>query len=169
MIPFIQQTIRELFDVNDGEKREVAVELSVPQAEEEEGVNKQSTTILEQVSFYPIISQQYLRSSSRRCSTHPIALRSVQALCRAEDEEDIVAASQAKAEQVAELAEFNENIPLDDGGEQEEVEELSKAEQEIAALVEQVTDEAVLGFQMLIRFCSALRSHLSCLSAAHSH
>ncbi|KAM9837878.1 uncharacterized protein srcap [Aulostomus maculatus] len=106
---FKQQTIRELFDVNDGEKREVAVELSVPHAEEEEAVNKQSTTILEQ------------------------------ALCRAEDEEDIVAASQAKAEQVAELAEFNENIPLDDGGEQEEVEELSKAEQEIAALVEQLT------------------------------
>ncbi|XP_026171860.1 helicase SRCAP isoform X2 [Mastacembelus armatus] len=106
---FKQQTIRELFDVNDGEKREVAVELSVPQTEEEEAVNKQSTTILEQ------------------------------ALCRAEDEEDIVAASQAKAEQVAELAEFNENIPLDDGGEQEEVEELSKAEQEIAALVEQLT------------------------------
>uniref|UniRef100_A0A669AWU9 Snf2 related CREBBP activator protein n=1 Tax=Oreochromis niloticus TaxID=8128 RepID=A0A669AWU9_ORENI len=106
---FKQQTIRELFDVNEGEKREAAVELSVPQAEEEEAVNKQSTTILEQ------------------------------ALCRAEDEEDIVAASQAKAEQVAELAEFNENIPLDDGGEQEEVEELSKAEQEIAALVEQLT------------------------------
>uniref|UniRef100_A0A8P4KN71 Helicase SRCAP n=1 Tax=Dicentrarchus labrax TaxID=13489 RepID=A0A8P4KN71_DICLA len=106
---FKQQTIRELFDMNEGEKREAAVELSVPQAEEEEAVNKQSTTILEQ------------------------------ALCRAEDEEDIVAASQAKAEQVAELAEFNENIPLDDGGEQEEVEELSKAEQEIAALVEQLT------------------------------
>lgn len=69
---------------------------------------------------------------------------SLQALCRAEDEEDIVAASQAKAEQVAELAEFNENIPLDDGGEQEEVEELSKAEQEIAALVEQVNNRAVL-------------------------
>lgn len=62
-----------------------------------------------------------------------------QALCRAEDEEDIVAASQAKAEQVAELAEFNESIPLDDGGEgREEEEELSRAEQEIAALVEQV-------------------------------
>ncbi|XP_058477545.1 helicase SRCAP [Solea solea] len=106
---FKQQTIRELFDMNEGEKREAAVELSVPQAEEEEAANKQNTTILEQ------------------------------ALCRAEDEEDIVAASQAKAEQVAELAEFNENIPLDDGGEQEEVEELSKAEQEIAALVEQLT------------------------------
>lgn len=47
----LQQTIRELFDVNDGEKREVAVELSVPQAEEEEAVNKQSTTILEQVGY----------------------------------------------------------------------------------------------------------------------
>lgn len=47
----LQQTIRELFDVNDGEKREVAVELSVPQGEEEEAVNKQSTTILEQVGY----------------------------------------------------------------------------------------------------------------------
>ncbi|KAK5881626.1 hypothetical protein CesoFtcFv8_022404 [Champsocephalus esox] len=106
---FKEQTIRDLFDMNDGEKKEAAVELTVSQPEEEETVNKQSTTILEQ------------------------------ALCRAEDEEDIVAASQAKAEQVAELAEFNENIPLDDAGEQEEVEELSKAEQEIAALVEQLT------------------------------
>lgn len=44
-----QQTIRELFDMNDGEKREMAVELSVPHAEEEEAVHKQSTTILEQV------------------------------------------------------------------------------------------------------------------------
>ncbi|XP_077358153.1 uncharacterized protein srcap isoform X2 [Festucalex cinctus] len=106
---FKEQTIRELFDVNDSDRREPAVEVSIPHAEDDEGGNKQSTTILEQ------------------------------ALCRAEDEEDIVAASQAKAEQVAELAEFNENIPLDDAGEQEEVEELSKAEQEIAALVEQLT------------------------------
>eukprot|EP00063_Salmo_salar_P059666 XP_014034501.1 PREDICTED: helicase SRCAP-like isoform X1 [Salmo salar] len=108
---FRQQTIRELFDVTEGEKKELIVELSVPQPEEEETVTKQSTTILEQ------------------------------ALCRAEDEEDIVAASQAKAEQVAELAEFNEAIPLDEAGEgrDPEEEELSKAEQEIAALVEQLT------------------------------
>lgn len=46
-----QQTIRELFDMNEGEKKEMAVELSVPQAEEEEAVNKQSTTILEQVRY----------------------------------------------------------------------------------------------------------------------
>ena len=53
-------------------------------------------------------------------------------MCRAEDEEDIRAATQAKAEQVAELAEFNEN----DGFTEDE--EMSRAEQEIAALVEQV-------------------------------
>ncbi|CAG5903406.1 unnamed protein product [Menidia menidia] len=107
-----------------GEKREAAVELSVAQPEEEEGVTKQCTTILEQGNGLPC----FLRKD------HFLP----QALCRAEDEEDIVAASQAKAEQVAELAEFNENIPLDEGGEPEEAEELSKAEQEIAALVEQV-------------------------------
>lgn len=44
-----QQTIRELFDFNEGGKREAAVELTVPPAEEEETGNKQSTTILEQV------------------------------------------------------------------------------------------------------------------------
>ncbi|XP_051958618.1 helicase SRCAP-like [Xyrauchen texanus] len=105
---FKEQTIRELFDLSDGERKEA--ELSVPQSDDDESINKQQTTILEQ------------------------------ALCRAEDEEDIVAASQAKAEQVAELAEFNENIPLDDGDSRDqEEEELSKAEQEIAALVEQLT------------------------------
>ncbi|XP_066522462.1 helicase SRCAP isoform X2 [Hoplias malabaricus] len=105
---FKQQTIRELFDVSEGEKKES--ESSVPPSDDEEAINKQQTNILEQ------------------------------ALCRAEDEEDIVAASQAKAEQVAELAEFNENIPLDEGESRDpEEEELSKAEQEIAALVEQLT------------------------------
>ena len=33
---------------------------------------------------------------------------------KAEDEQDVRAASLVKAEQDAELAEFNENIPLDD-------------------------------------------------------
>lgn len=39
--------------MNDGQKKEVAVELSVSPAEEEETVNKQSTTILEQVRQAP--------------------------------------------------------------------------------------------------------------------
>lgn len=35
-----------------------------------------------------------------------------QALFKAEDEQDVRAASTAKAEQVAEMAEFNENVPI---------------------------------------------------------
>ncbi|XP_024599920.1 helicase SRCAP isoform X2 [Neophocaena asiaeorientalis asiaeorientalis] len=110
---FKQQTIRELFDM----PLEEPSGSSIPSApeEEEETVASKQTHILEQ------------------------------ALCRAEDEEDIRAATQAKAEQVAELAEFNENdgFPAADGEEAgrpgAEDEEMSRAEQEIAALVEQLT------------------------------
>ncbi|XP_021556009.2 helicase SRCAP [Neomonachus schauinslandi] len=110
---FKQQTIRELFDM----PLEEPSGSSVPSApeEEEETVASKQTHILEQ------------------------------ALCRAEDEEDIRAATQAKAEQVAELAEFNENdgFPAGEGEEASrpgaEDEEMSRAEQEIAALVEQLT------------------------------
>ncbi|XP_068855573.1 helicase SRCAP-like, partial [Aphelocoma coerulescens] len=64
-----------------------------------------------------------------------------QALCGAEDPEDIRAASQAQAEHVAALAEFSESLSPEDerGGADGPEEELSKAEQEIAALVEQLT------------------------------
>ncbi|EDM17272.1 rCG39385, isoform CRA_a [Rattus norvegicus] len=112
---FKQQTIRELFDMPLEEPPGSSVS-SVPEEEEETVASKQ-THILEQ------------------------------ALCRAEDEEDIRAATQAKAEQVAELAEFNENegFPAGEGEEASrpgpgaEDEEMSRAEQEIAALVEQLT------------------------------
>ncbi|XP_057633058.1 helicase SRCAP isoform X2 [Chionomys nivalis] len=110
---FKQQTIRELFDMPLEEPPGSSAS-SVPE-EEEEAVASKQTHILEQ------------------------------ALCRAEDEEDIRAATQAKAEQVAELAEFNENdgFPAGDGEEASrpgaEEEEMSRAEQEIAALVEQLT------------------------------
>nr|XP_033800900.1 helicase SRCAP isoform X2 [Geotrypetes seraphini] len=110
---FRQQTIRELFDmpVEELGKKETEKQAAFPEEEEEDGTSIKQTQILEQ------------------------------ALCKAEDEEDIQAATQAKAEQVAELAEFNENIPLDvdDGLGREEEEEMSRAEQEIAALVEQLT------------------------------
>ncbi|XP_061065524.1 helicase SRCAP isoform X4 [Eubalaena glacialis] len=110
---FKQQTIRELFDMPLEEPSGSSIP-SAPEDEEETVASKQ-THILEQ------------------------------ALCRAEDEEDIRAATQAKAEQVAELAEFNENdgFPAADGEEAgrpgAEDEEMSRAEQEIAALVEQLT------------------------------
>ncbi|XP_055483557.1 helicase SRCAP isoform X3 [Psammomys obesus] len=112
---FKQQTIRELFDMPLDEPPSSSAS-SAPEEEEEVVASKQ-THILEQ------------------------------ALCRAEDEEDIRAATQAKAEQVAELAEFNENdvFPAGEGeeagrtGPGAEDEEMSRAEQEIAALVEQLT------------------------------
>jgi len=60
------------------------------------------------------------------------------AMAAAEDETDVAAAKTAKAEAVADLAEFDESIPfshIDNGGE----EEISKAEQEVNALVEQLS------------------------------
>ncbi|TNN03333.1 hypothetical protein fugu_000362 [Takifugu bimaculatus] len=88
---FKQQTIRELFDMNDGEKKEMAVEVSVPQAEG--GGNCQ------QAEYH----HPRAGSPKTEAPTFFLSLQSLtklsHALCRAEDEEDIVAASQAKAEQ----------------------------------------------------------------------
>lgn len=61
------------------------------------------------------------------------------ALAAAEDETDVQAARTAKAEAAAELAEFDESIPLEDGeagtaGEPE----MSKAEMEVENLIQQV-------------------------------
>nr|XP_045582866.1 helicase domino-like isoform X2 [Procambarus clarkii] len=58
------------------------------------------------------------------------------ALAAAEDETDVQAAKTAKAEMAAELAEFDENIPIEEG---EGSEELSKAEQEVANLMKQLS------------------------------
>ncbi|XP_071946523.1 helicase domino-like isoform X2 [Antedon mediterranea] len=62
-----------------------------------------------------------------------------QALSKAEDETDVQAASMAHAEQVAELAEFDETIPFD--GEEKSInkEEPSRVEIELAQLDEQLT------------------------------
>ncbi|XP_062994412.1 helicase SRCAP isoform X3 [Elgaria multicarinata webbii] len=109
---FKQQTIRELFDMPlDEPAKKEGDAPALAQEEEEDPMATKQAQILEQ------------------------------ALCKAEDPEDIRAATQAKAEQVAELAEFNENIPLDteERPSREEEEEMSKAEQEIASLVEQLT------------------------------
>lgn len=55
------------------------------------------------------------------------------AMAAAEDETDVAAAKTAKAEAVADLAEFDESIPFSHMDE-----EISKAEQEVNALVETV-------------------------------
>ncbi|XP_066433222.1 helicase SRCAP isoform X2 [Eleutherodactylus coqui] len=101
---FKQQTIRELFDMEDISRKEAEVRNASPDPSTEDGATSRQAHILEQ------------------------------ALCGAEDEEDTLAASLVRAEQVADLAEFNENVPLEP-----EEEEQSRAEQEISALVEQLT------------------------------
>lgn len=65
------------------------------------------------------------------------------ALAAAEDEPDVDAAKTAKEEAVADLAEFDENIPLveNEGNLDTSLpnEEMSKAEQKVNALLEQVS------------------------------
>ncbi|XP_066970320.1 helicase domino isoform X4 [Macrobrachium rosenbergii] len=60
------------------------------------------------------------------------------ALAAAEDETDVQAAKIAKAEAAAELAEFDETLPLNED-DREGGQELSKAEQEVAMLMKQLT------------------------------
>ena len=63
-----------------------------------------------------------------------------QALCAAEDETDIQATKVLKAEQRAELAEFDEDIPWDEKeAEQHRDGLLSKVEQELAMLDKEVS------------------------------
>ncbi|BFZ18188.1 hypothetical protein BsWGS_21227 [Bradybaena similaris] len=63
-----------------------------------------------------------------------------QALCKAEDETDAQAATQVQAEQKAELAEFDENIPWDEREtEAREEDDLSKVEIELAMLDKELT------------------------------
>ncbi|XP_071446621.1 helicase domino isoform X2 [Hetaerina americana] len=62
------------------------------------------------------------------------------ALAAAEDETDVQAARTAKAEAAADLAEFDESIPLEEGAAQiEQGEEMSKAEMEIQNIISQLT------------------------------
>lgn len=58
------------------------------------------------------------------------------ALAAAEEDLDVQAAKTAKAEAVADLAEFDENIPLEEADKDET--QVSKAEQEVQNLIAQV-------------------------------
>lgn len=64
----------------------------------------------------------------------------IKALCKAEDETDALAATQVQAEQKAELAEFDENIPWDEreADIRKEEEEVSRVEIELAMIDKEV-------------------------------
>ncbi|CAM9120258.1 unnamed protein product [Bubo scandiacus] len=125
---FKQQTIRELFDMAPEEpgRRE-------PDRDKEKEKEREKEKEKERDGDVPPDEDEDPAATRR---THILE----QALCGAEDPEDIRAASQAQAERVAALAEFSESLsPEEERGGPEPEEELSKAEQEIAALVEQLT------------------------------
>lgn len=69
------------------------------------------------------------------------------ALATAEDAPDVEAARTATAEAAAELAEFDENIPLEDTPEAPEQPEMSRAEMEVEQLVQQVCELFVTNFK----------------------
>lgn len=70
------------------------------------------------------------------------------ALAAAEEDLDVQAAKTAKAEAVADLAEFDENIPLDDA-EKDDM-QVSKAELEVQNLVSQVRQALSLSMHRIM-------------------
>lgn len=76
-------------------------------------------------------------SSSSQHTEEKVAIGALEsALAAVEEDLDVQAAKTAKAEAVADLAEFDENIPLDDADRDDS--QVSKAEQEVQHLVSQV-------------------------------
>ncbi|XP_014482898.1 PREDICTED: uncharacterized protein LOC106748666 [Dinoponera quadriceps] len=77
-------------------------------------------------------------SSTSQHTEEKVAIGALEsALAAAEEDLDVQAAKTAKAEAVADLAEFDENIPLDDADKDDA--QVSKAEQEVQHLVSQLT------------------------------
>lgn len=74
------------------------------------------------------------------------------ALAHCEDEVDVAAAHTARAEAAADLAEFDESIPLEEQPQPEK--ELSKAEMEVQALMQQVSL-----FYLSIKYIAYLHIH----------
>lgn len=80
------------------------------------------------------------------------------ALAECEDAQDVQAAKIAKAEAVADLAEFDENIPLDDQDREKEP-EMSRAEQEINNIIKKVSCENCFTFFIYIVGLKLLENH----------
>lgn len=115
LVVYLQSTIQDLFNIENSE-------------------NDASTRMAE------ILEQNKEREKSLQKDAQPdekVAMGVLEnALAAAEEDLDVQAAKTAKAEAVAELAEFDENIPIEDA--EKEDTQISKAEQEVQNLVSQV-------------------------------
>lgn len=81
------------------------------------------------------------------------------ALAAAEDATDVAAARTARAEAQADMAEFDESIPINSLGDSSQTE--SKAEQEVVALMEQVINTFCF---CLIRLMAFAQQNENCFS-----
>eukprot|EP00794_Sanderia_malayensis_P014257 gene14257-15744_t len=113
---FKKNTLRDLFDVKVFEQAEQAAKVAtVPKIEVE---------VKDIDSPHPVVAET--KGERKEVAAFE------QALFNAEDEQDVRAASTAKAEQVAEMAEFNENVPIKTDDKNDESK--SKVEEELAGL-----------------------------------
>eukprot|EP00112_Aurelia_sp_Birch-Aquarium-sp1_P012590 Seg2648.3 transcript_id=Seg2648.3/GoldUCD/mRNA.D3Y31 product="Helicase swr1" protein_id=Seg2648.3/GoldUCD/D3Y31 len=121
---FKKNTLKDLFTLNK-EKEEIKAAERVSAIETKEGVIE-----VESVDT-PAPETPSGKTEKKKMAAFE------QALFKAEDEQDVRAASTAKAEQVAEMAEFNENVPIKADDDNEEG--LSKVEEELANLDKELT------------------------------
>lgn len=117
----MQSTIQDLFNID---------------ANEDSAANRMSEVVERRAA---VASTSSAEPSAVPVNDEKSALGALEnALAACEDDQDVQAARIAKAEAVADLAEFDENIPLDDQENKEKEPEMSKAEQEIDNVIKQV-------------------------------
>ncbi|XP_070205034.1 helicase domino-like isoform X4 [Littorina saxatilis] len=133
---FKEQTIKDLFAAPSGLKA-LAEQKRLREEErtrEKEGQKTPSPPAAEEETPAPTPSTSKKPPGKEKEANIMAAFE--QALCKAEDESDAMAAIQVKAEQKAELAEFDENIPWDEreAEARKEEEDMSRTEMELAML-----------------------------------
>lgn len=115
---FFQSTIQDLFNIDQSEN--------------------DATTRMAEVLDQTRDREKFLQKDNQNQTLDDkVAMGALEsALAAAEEDLDVQAAKTAKAEAVADLAEFDENIPLDDADRDDM--QVSKAELEVQNLVSQV-------------------------------
>ncbi|CAI9734305.1 helicase domino-like [Octopus vulgaris] len=130
---FKQNTIKELFDEPTGlqalaKERETKKRIEWP---------KEAKVLTTTTS----VQKPAVNKVSEHGKESNLITQLEQALCKAEDETDVMAADLVKAEQKAELAEFDENIPWDDkeAERKQDEDETSKVEMELSLLEKELS------------------------------
>jgi E1A-binding protein p400 len=148
----LQQTIKDLFEEPSGldslldKKEDAAQAVATPVPEKETG--RRSRVSKEKAKAAAQAEADWSRLTESTEEKLPLTEDQIeQALCAAEDESDIQAAQVAKAEQKAELAAFDENIPWDEREAElrkEREDEISKVELELNMLEKEVGHDCLM-------------------------